>query len=78
MVKFRTIWVVSSAWLEHLPFKQGVLGSNPRRPTKFVYGYFEKLGERSHPKLAGQSCYNRSWSSIASINRLNMPDLEVR
>ena len=27
------MWAVSSAWLEHLPFKQGVAGSNPARLT---------------------------------------------
>ncbi len=25
------VWAVSSGWLEHLPFKQGVAGSNPAR-----------------------------------------------
>ena len=27
-------WGISSAGLEHLPYKQGVVGSNPTLPTK--------------------------------------------
>ena len=29
----KTIWEHSSAGLEHLPYKQGVTGSNPVAPT---------------------------------------------
>jgi hypothetical protein len=29
-----TIWGYSSVGLEHLPYKQGVVGSNPTIPTK--------------------------------------------
>ncbi len=30
---FETKWVLSSVGLEHLPYKQGVVGSNPTGPT---------------------------------------------
>jgi hypothetical protein len=34
LVKGRTIREISSAGSEHLPYKQGVTGSNPVSPTK--------------------------------------------
>ena len=63
---------VSSAGSEHLPYKQGVTGSNPVRPTR------KKPYDANRKAFFLQKCYALKLVVYFNMNQLSHPDTGAR
>ena len=59
-------WEHSSAGSEHLPYKQGVTGSNPVAPT-FVFPFFRGFFSPVGPEIASSDGSNLAFRKAAAL-----------